>query len=318
MCLLTWLFWRVTRAKKRRDGKGGSHWPGRRPSISRQAQIGKILGRIPWVKSQPWALRWQTLGDDDTVPITREKPDRSSNNRGYAAPNERDSTGTARSVTLQRVVVPPLDTNLNFNPAAQTTSPDGTQTVSPLSTVTAVPNPAVVASHHQPQASFGSLDNQGGTWVYLSPTQPQAQRNYRNSELSSLSSGFGDGEMIIPAAYQTAAQTSDVTPRPPPSTRTRSSVGNTSSNRDTMYTATSEDQPARFRTISSWVDQQTGRIHRAQQRVKDGVVVVPGGEEGVPPVPGVPAGAGENGLPPEPVFNMMMPDGEVPRRVEER
>lgn len=312
MCVLTWLFWRVTKAKRRRHGKGGSPWPGRRPGVSRQAQVGRVLGRIPWVKSQPWALRWQALGDDDAVPITREKPDMSS----YAESNHIDSTGTARPASLQRVVVPPLDTNLDFHPAGQAASPDG-------SSATAVPGAAVVASHHQPQASFGSLDNQGGTWVYLSPTQTQAQRNYRTSELSSLSSGFGDGEMIIPAAYQTNNTNTSTSqqnqPQPPPSTRTRSSVGNaSSSNRDTMYTATSEDQPARFRTISSWVDQQTGRIHRAQQRVKNGVVVVPGDEEGVPPVPGVPAGAGQNGLPPEPVFNMMMPDGEVPRRVDER
>lgn len=317
MCIFGWLFWRVTRAKKRRHGKDSLPWSGSRPRISRQAQLGKILGRIPWVKSQPWALRWQALGDDDTVPITREKQGRPSDPGGYPAPNERDATNTARPVSLQRVVVPPLETNLNlnFNPAAQTASPGGSHTVSPLSAGTAVPNPAVVASHHQQQASFGSLDNQGGTWVYASPTQAQAQRDYRSSEVSSLSSGFGDGAIIIPAAYQPA----DAAPRQPPSTRTRSSVGgDASSNRDTMYTATSEDQPARYRSISSWVDQQTGRIRRAQQRAKDGVVVVPGGDEGVPPVPGVPAGAGENGLPPEPVFNMMMPDGEVPRRVEER
>lgn len=282
MCILAWLAWRFTRAKKRGIREHSPRprlFPGGRPRFARQAQAGRLLGRIPWVRSQPWALRWQTLGDDDAVPIA-EKAERPS---VLSAGSAESGAGT-REASLQRVVVPPLDTGFDFGlPAQQTSSPEAT--VSPLSAAS-VPAPAAT---HQPQPS-GSLDNQGGTWVYVSPTTPP-QRS-RASELSSLSSGFGDGELLFP-----------------PSAR----------NRDTVYTATSEDQPARFRTVSSWVDQQKGRIHRAQERVRDGgPVVVPGGDEGVPPVPGVPAGVGVHGLPPEPVFNMMMPDGEVPRRVEER
>ena len=298
MCVLAWLAWRVTRARRKgRDAKDNSPWtqlfPGGGPSKRGKARIGRALGRIPLVKRQPWVLRWQALGDEDAVPITREKSvgDRSSWLDSYYAPpnsEKRATESTPRVASVQHVVMPPLNTNFDFDFAAsQHASPEN---VSPQSG-TSAPSTAVLASHPQGGDSFNSLDNQGGTWVYVSSggtgAAPQAQRNYRASELSSLSSGFGDGELV-----------------PPPRAA-----------RDTMYTATSEDQPARFRTLSSWVDQQTGRIHRAQQRVRDGDTVVSG--EGVPPVPGIPAGAGENGLPPEPVFNMMMPDGEVPRRADD-
>lgn len=300
VCILAWLIWRVTRARnKRRRGTDGSPWP----RFSRQARVGRVLGRFPWARSHPWAQRWQNLDDEDTMPITREKSasDRSSGLMGRFAPDEKAG---AR-------VVPPLDTRNTDRFSQQTGSSDN---VSLLSAATSVPSPAVVASH-QPQPSFNSLDAQGGTWAYLSAPNSQPQLQHRASNLTSLSSGFGDGDIIIPSAYH-PPRSGASTPQPPPSTVTASSAGNALSNRDTIYTATSDDQPARFRTVSSWVNQQKGRIHRAQQRVKDGNWVA-GEREGVPPVPGVPAGAGVNGLPAEQEFSLMMPDGEVPRRVDD-
>ncbi|KAF4831130.1 hypothetical protein CGCTS75_v005383 [Colletotrichum tropicale] len=128
---------------------------------------------------------------------------------------------------------------------------------------------------------------------------PNRRQVNRASELSSISSGFGDGDIVVPGMAL----------QPPPPIR-QSQAGRFSwmskSNRDTVYTETSEDLPPRFRSVNSWVNQQTGRIKRAQAR--------PETDEDVPPVPGLPAGTGQNGLPPEPQFTMMMPDGEVPRR----
>lgn len=238
------------------------------------------------------------------MPITREKTgsDRSSGLLGRYVPDEKAG---AR-------VVPPLDTSSTNRFSQQTGTSDND---SLLSAATSVPSPAVVASH-QPQPSYNSLDAQGGSWPYLSAPNPQyPQLQHRASNLTSLSSGFGDGDIIVPPAFH-PPRSGASTPQPPPSTRTTSSAGNALSNRDTIYTATSDDQPARFRTVSSWVNQQKGRIHRAQQRVRDGGGVV-GEREGVPPVPGVPAGAGVNGLPAEQEFSLMMPDGEVPRRPDD-
>lgn len=131
----------------------------------------------------------------------------------------------------------------------------------------------------------------------------------RVSAISSLSSGFGDGDIIVPGLQP-----------PPPASQALRSTQNVvgryswvsksgSSNRETIYTETSEDLPPRFRTVNSWVNQQTGRVKRAQGRSDD--------EEDVPPVPGLPAALGKNIMPPEQQFNMMMPDGEEPRRPDD-
>ncbi|KAK1989204.1 hypothetical protein LZ30DRAFT_576787 [Colletotrichum cereale] len=137
---------------------------------------------------------------------------------------------------------------------------------------------------------------------------PARRQVNRASELSSISSGFGDGDIIVPGMPGMVLQ-----PPPPVSQSLRASrmgidraswVNKT--NRETVYTEASEDLPPRFRTVDSWVNQQTGRVKRAQAR--------PETDEDIPPVPGLPAGTGQNGMPPEPQFNMMMPDGEVPRR----
>lgn len=122
----------------------------------------------------------------------------------------------------------------------------------------------------------------------------------RVSDISSLSSGFGDGDIIAPppaAVVIGSAASANASKRSSRSSRS-------SRKRDTVYTEASEDSPARFRTINSWVRQQSGRIRRAEQRDQEATAIT----GGVPPVPL---------LPPEQEFNLMMPDGEVPRRVED-
>jgi hypothetical protein len=87
--------------------------------------------------------------------------------------------------------------------------------------------------------------------------------------------------------------------------------------RETVYTETSEDQPARFRSVTSWVDQQTGRIKRVQQRgAAEGGHPAPGGRTPVQ-VPGNPGVPGIHNPPSEQSFGMMMDDEERPRRVDE-
>ncbi|KAG8165955.1 hypothetical protein KVR01_004507 [Diaporthe batatas] len=131
---------------------------------------------------------------------------------------------------------------------------------------------------------------------------PNRRQVYRASELSSLSSGFGDEDIIVPPPAATrppgAPGTSRLSYQQTPGVSRKNSVANASeagnSNRDTVYTTTSEDMPPRFRTVNSWVNQQTGRVRRAEQRAN----------EEIPPVPS---------MPPEERYTMMM-DDEEPRR----
>lgn len=133
---------------------------------------------------------------------------------------------------------------------------------------------------------------------------PAKRAVYRASELSSISSGFGDGDFIIPAPPAAALQPQGGESRPisyaKSASRSRSnSTVNGNGQRDTVYTTTSEDLPARYRSVNSWVNQQTGRVQRQQARDDD---------SDVPPVPSLPA---------EERYTMMMDDGEVPRRYED-
>ncbi|KAI0104191.1 hypothetical protein GGR51DRAFT_572845 [Nemania sp. FL0031] len=94
---------------------------------------------------------------------------------------------------------------------------------------------------------------------------PGRRQTYRASEISSLSSGFGDGDIIMPPP--------NIVARPPVPPVPNTDTGNpsfpwtsrtgTEQRRDTMYTMAS-DRPPQFRSINSWVDQQKERIERAR------------------------------------------------------
>lgn len=108
------------------------------------------------------------------------------------------------------------------------------------------------------------------------PRRPPPEN--RASQLSSISSGFGDGDIIIPPPL--AVQK----PLPEPGSNNRSAdddaarenpaardswVNRDDDRRETVYTTTSEDRPARFRSITSWVNQQAGRAKRAGSRARE-------------------------------------------------
>ncbi|KAI1313692.1 hypothetical protein F5Y03DRAFT_337445 [Xylaria venustula] len=100
---------------------------------------------------------------------------------------------------------------------------------------------------------------------------PAQRRVYRASEISSLSSGFGDGDIIMPPPNV-------MVPKTPTATRaiTNADSGNGNNThpfswmsragpeqqRDTVYTTTS-DRRTRFRSVNSWVDQQMRRVKKA-------------------------------------------------------
>jgi hypothetical protein len=142
---------------------------------------------------------------------------------------------------------------------------------------------------------------------------PQRRQVNRASELSSISSGFGDGDIIVTTNAPVPV------PHIPPNVHSNAPMNHNArfswmsqepNKRDTVYTQSSEDMPPRFRSVNSWVDQQTGRIKRAQQREQ--------GEAGAPPVPQIAGQVGIPGIhnpPGEQGYEMMM-DDEQPRPVE--
>ncbi|KAK8031256.1 hypothetical protein PG990_000990 [Apiospora arundinis] len=109
------------------------------------------------------------------------------------------------------------------------------------------------------------------------PAQRQA---YRASDLSSLSSGFGDGDIIVPESALKPPPQQPMTLQPPPAAPRFSWMSRRAGDRETVYTTTSEDRPARYRSVNSWVNQQMGRIKRADERKQP--------DDGTPPVPGIP------------------------------
>lgn len=210
----------------------------------------------------------------------------------------------------------------NFNPFMGNSSADGSSFASPNSTLQygSMQNTGTMQSVGSTQA-MGTMQTVATTTTDRSRMQdpffnqselarqpsdaydPNRRQVYRASELSSLSSGFGDEDIIVPPPAATRQPggpgASRLSYQQTPSVSRKNSVANISdagnNNRDTVYTTTSEDMPPRFRTVNSWVNQQTGRVRRAEQRAN----------EDIPPVPAMPA---------EERYTMMMDDDEVPRR----
>lgn len=116
---------------------------------------------------------------------------------------------------------------------------------------------------------------------------PARRQVNRASELSSLSSGFGDGDIIIPEEYLNKPQPAATQLRQSNNFITRFSwmSRRDAGDRETVYTTT-EERPAKYRSVGSWVNQQTGRLKRSDDR-----------QQQVPPVPNIPqSGDGQGGL----------------------
>ncbi|GAB0131816.1 hypothetical protein EsDP_00000274 [Epichloe bromicola] len=261
-----WLFWRMY---KRRHGIENSRkWP---PPFPRDLSFEKpkmlvktTLSRIPILKDHFKGKErgWTNLDHSDVGPF---------NEKAYVA-----SSLGAQQPNQPAIVVQTEITRNSFHGASQ---PEGT-------------------SRHVPKQSVSSIEaqynNTLGSWA-----QPP---NPRLSDISSLSSGFGDGQFIMDTLNGTNSHTTpavETTVQAPFPAVQRESVSSHGQRRDTVYTEASEDMPHRFRTVNSWVKQQSSRVTRAKQRDQSST------PEETPPVPK---------LPPEQDLGLMMPDGEEPRR----
>ncbi|KAL6895294.1 hypothetical protein HDV57DRAFT_3595 [Trichoderma longibrachiatum] len=175
------------------------------------------------------------------------------------------------------------------------------------------PLPPMPASVMSPTTSVSSLtvsDRQAAAAVHLENArksvtaglhnkslQTPVRGNTRMSDVSSLSSGFGDGDIIITPPTAAATMASDH-PGAVDShvnlVAVRGSEGanldsQSAGSRDTVYTSVSDDGRPHFRPVSAWVRQQSRRAKKA---------------------PALPDGVMEQG------FDLMMPDEQEPRRVE--
>ncbi|OAA36349.1 hypothetical protein BBO_08226 [Beauveria brongniartii RCEF 3172] len=211
-----------------------------------------------------------------------------------------------------------------FADPADDTAPTSPTAMPPARSASQARHLAGGASSHGPKPSLSS------TALEYNLTLPSAPGARRISDLSSLSSGFGDGDIFVPSKQARKSSTSSKLQKVISNSDSNSNSNNNNSNnnsssnnrhstattvtttttrggdtrRDTVFTEASEDSPPRFRTVSSWVRQQSGRVKREKQREQDAA-----DESGTPPP--VPP------IPPEQDFRLMMPDGEVPRRVED-
>ncbi|KAG5821251.1 hypothetical protein H9Q74_000368 [Fusarium xylarioides] len=120
------------------------------------------------------------------------------------------------------------------------------------------------------------------------------------SELSSISSGFGDGDIVVTPTTQTVQS---VPSRPEPSRQPTWKSTNSVGRRDTVSTVASVDTRPRFRSVNSWVKQQNGQLRRAQRQQENSL------DSDAPPVPPL-------APPPEQDFRYMLQDDERPRPVE--
>ncbi|CCC08389.1 unnamed protein product [Sordaria macrospora k-hell] len=148
----------------------------------------------------------------------------------------------------------------------------------------------------------------------ISPCSPFQGPGQRMSDMSSLSSGFGDGEFIMRGQIlQPPLPAAIAYPSSPTGTTNRFSELSTQQGggkRDTMYTEASEDTPARFRSLNSWVAQQSSRVNRGQKRDEASYLA------SVPQLPCQPGVPGIHNPLVEQTFNLMR-DNEKPRPVEE-
>ncbi|KAM0569033.1 hypothetical protein ACHAP9_004891 [Verticillium nonalfalfae] len=319
---IIWIVWRTVRRTRKKRRERESQFPnlgqGPPPPIQKPGIGIRFAAKVPFLRNIAAARGWHNLDDGAGQPPPYEKGGRGSlrldtdvyaGQPKFQQPSSATYSLPQTSANGTPITVSPTSMALQRNDtlrAQQGTYQSGNGTID-----------SIMARYGNGGDMSSTLQSVGGGLYYVESEMEIARQQTnaygrpanRASAISSLSSGFGDGDIIVPGLQ----------PPPPASQALRSTqnvVGryswvskSESSNRETIYTETSEDLPPRFRTVNSWVNQQTGRVKRAQGRSDD--------EEDVPPVPGLPAALGKNIMPPEQQFNMMMPDGEEPRRPDD-
>lgn len=195
---------------------------------------------------------------------------------GYSTPDNKVSLGRPGSATVN---LRELRTDLQRqNSTRSNQSPSG---MSPNSAAGAGQSYGFPSNADFYYSQMGTIrsQNSGLSSNAYDPSQKEANHI---SYLSSISSGFGDS-LVMP---------DDSAPPQIPVSRfswTTASQG-APQNRDTIYTTTSEETAPRFRTVKSWVAQQTGRMERKQSNME------------VPAMPEIPISYTHRSQVPDPLF----------------
>ncbi|KAH6693724.1 hypothetical protein F5X68DRAFT_46625 [Plectosphaerella plurivora] len=303
-CFIVFMIWWSLRKAKLKQRERQSQIaiygppPPRPPGIRE-----RVFGKVPVLKRFAKSRGWDTL--DDNAQAGAFAGGEKGSPRGTLQ-LDTNFYANQQTTSYQPGLVTQGLPQISLHSSPITTSPTGTMMLGRSNTVTAQHGTYQPTENGTIASILGNYANGGTNSTQAYYGQQQRMPN-RASEISSLSSGFGDGDIMMPSAMSTlqAPPTASQGLRSAQNNVVRDSWASRP-NRETVYTETSEDLPPRFRTVNSWVNQQTGRVKRAQDRLDDDV----------PPVPGLPNQVGGNNMPPEPQFTMMMPDGEEPRRAE--
>lgn len=272
---LCFIGWKLRKRSRNRDAPQRDDFVFDKPS-----RMAAILGRVPILKKRFGSNNWFQIEEPSQMVNEKTQPARSATivsrrlDSQFFAPDKPMGIADLSPIdTTRQEEVPTFEVSPTSTMFGGETAVNTTQEVSRNNTTT-------TDTRHAPNQSISSLQVQY-TMTSLPPPYYHNQRQTAFSEMSSLSSGFGDGDIIMPPPQIAIAP--HLLAR-----RAESTAGG--SERDTVY---SEDSNPRFRTVNSWVRQQSGRMKRQQ-------------ESDAPPVPALPL---------EQEFRLMMPDGEVPRRV---
>ena len=169
------------------------------------------------------------------------------------------------SATQNFYNISPQNANLSRQPGTQASQNSGVSALSQQATTLSRQPGTQVSLLSQANSNYNNTGTQN-TFLTMrtadayDPTQREVNHL---SYLSSLSSGFGDG-LIMPESTVNGA--------PQKGYRQSQSQGaarfswvTSVRDRDTIYTQASVDSAPRFRTVNSWVAQQSNRVERQQQ-----------------------------------------------------
>jgi hypothetical protein len=206
--------------------------------------------------------------------LSSAEPERQNAVRGAFLDNQ---------VPLGTSVLPPLVTLSATQTFYQNNSSDTVTPVSPLPRQVSDANKTIGTQNSLLYRENSDYNNTGTQNTFLTQTSNAYDPNQKEpnhlSYLSSLSSGFGDG-LIIPES--TIASGPRQSYRQSHNQRTSrfswaTSARDPAGDRDTVYTTASIESAPRFRSVNSWVAQQTGRVERRDRNDKE-----------VPAMPAVP------------------------------
>lgn len=265
ICLVTWIWKNVPfSALRRREIHGGDDaWFGRQTRGQDSTADGD--SRYPIQHVSPQGIYRS---------VTDEKPISQQHIDGLVV-----SPVVTPKMATPRTAATPVYVDLQRQDLVHGVTPDGAALFG-LSQSTAAPEPVtqpVTQAVYHTSPNY-PLDDNGNTNTAIvlqntSDVYNPGQREANHlSYLSSLSSGFGDAQIIIPEPGPTSSQIDPASQQNSLQSRKFSwatSIFQTrrADDRDTVYTTASVESAPRFRTINSWVAQQTGRLERQQRKI---------------------------------------------------